>query len=178
MSEAGNFLPCVIGVYCHKHGFIHGAEAEELRERIEKLVSEYREAKRDAEADCPHDIAPVGIIHENAIRALSGILDTVDARDSVAWLEFRDAEPGVPPAARPPQAKEEIAWLIALGSSTPQWWTGRGDNEWTAEVDGTQRNPAHTAIRFARKEDAERAIGWLVKEGTRDGCKAEEHIWL
>jgi hypothetical protein len=72
---------------------------------------------------------------------------------------------------------EQIAWLVALGSSTPQWWTGRGD-VWTDAVDGTQRNPARCAIRFARKEDAERAIGWLVKEGTRDGCKAEEHLWL
>ncbi len=74
-------------------------------------------------------------------------------------------------------SKELVAWLIALGSSTPQWWTGRGD-EWTPDVDGTRQNPAHCAMRFARREDAERAIGWLVKEGTRDGCKAEEHLWL
>ncbi len=73
--------------------------------------------------------------------------------------------------------EETTAWLVALGSSTPQWWTGRGD-EWTTDVDGTKLNPSKCAMRFARREDAERAIGWLVKEGTRDGCKAEEHIWL
>jgi hypothetical protein len=75
------------------------------------------------------------------------------------------------------QKCEQVAWLVALGSSTPQWWTGRGD-EWTTDVDGTLHHAAKCAMRFARKEDAERAIGWLVKEGTRDGCKAEEHIWL
>ncbi len=75
------------------------------------------------------------------------------------------------------EKRESVAWLVALGSSPPQWWTGRG-HEFTSDVDGTRLNPANCAIRFARKEDADRAIGWLIKEGTRDGCKSEEHIWL
>ena len=74
--------------------------------------------------------------------------------------------------------REKTAWLVALGSSPPRWWTGRGPNQWTDYVDGSTRFPADHAMRFARREDAERAIGWLVKEGVRDGCKAEEHLWL
>ncbi len=72
---------------------------------------------------------------------------------------------------------EQIAWLVALGSTPPQWWTGRGD-EWTADVDGTRLHRARCAIRFARREDAERAIGWLLDKTLARGCKAEEHLWL
>ncbi len=76
---------------------------------------------------------------------------------------------------------DDMGWLVELGCSPPRWWTGRGD-EWTLHVDGTPcscsgPHGADSAIRFARREDAERAIGWLVKEGTRDGCKATEHMW-
>lgn len=53
---------CVIGEYCSEHGFIHGAEAEELRDRLAKLNS----AKVNA------------------------ILDDVDARDSCAYLDRGD----------------------------------------------------------------------------------------
>jgi len=73
--------------------------------------------------------------------------------------------------------KEHVAWLVALGSSPPQWWTGRG-NEFTDSVDGTVAHPARCAIRFARREDAERAIGWLIDQKIVLGCKAEEHLWL
>ena len=59
---------CVIGEYCKKHGFIHGAEAEELRDKLKDI------AHRDAD-----------------VRA---VLDNVDARDSVAWLEVKARERG------------------------------------------------------------------------------------
>ncbi len=36
---------------------------------------------------------------------------------------------------------------------------------------------ANKAMRFTRREDAEGAIGHLIKDGTADGCKATEHIW-
>jgi hypothetical protein len=80
----------------------------------------------------------------------------------------------VAPDDTPPQ--EQIAWLVALGCSPPRWWTGRGD-EWTDAVDGTTGNPACSAMRFARREDAERAIGWLLDKTLSRGCKAEEHLW-
>lgn len=31
-------MACVIGEYCHRHQFVHGAEAEELRERLEQVI--------------------------------------------------------------------------------------------------------------------------------------------
>lgn len=67
---------CVIGVYCQRHGFIHGQEAEELRERLEELGN----------------------------TAVNRVLDEVDARDSVAYLEATN-EPTPPDAApaAPPQ---------------------------------------------------------------------------
>jgi hypothetical protein len=57
--------------YCHEHGFVHGAEAEELRSGIEKLL------KADP-ANWP--------------MALQDLLDRVDARDSLAYLEATDGD--------------------------------------------------------------------------------------
>lgn len=53
---------------CPKHGFIHGAEAEELREGIEKLTK-------------IHGDVPVW--------QLERLLDQVDARDSLAYVEAK-----------------------------------------------------------------------------------------
>jgi hypothetical protein len=83
------------------------------------------------------------------------------------------------------QARQEpldvTAWLVELhGPGGPQWWTGRGD-EWTTHVDGTpspRGNGADSAIRFARREDAERAIGWLLEKQLARGCRASEHLWI
>ena len=61
---------CAIGRYCPKHNYIHGAEAEEFRCRMEEAIKEAEE--RDDEA-C------IGVIQK--------ILDDVDARDSLAYLE-------------------------------------------------------------------------------------------
>lgn len=85
-----------------------------------------------------------------------------------------EKQPGAVTAA---ERTEQTAWLVALGSMPPTWWTGRGD-EWTPDVGGTKLHPAQCAIRFARREDAERAIGWLIEKTLARGCKAEEHIWL
>ena len=54
-------------VSCPTHGYIHGAEAEELRSEIEKLI-----------AGVPQDICA---------EALQALLDRVDARDSCAFAE-------------------------------------------------------------------------------------------
>ena len=60
--------PCVLGQYCRRHGFVHGAEAEELRQRIERAI----------EGTQGRTVT---------ISALRHILDDVDARDSLAYLE-------------------------------------------------------------------------------------------
>lgn len=57
---------CIFGEYCSLHGFIHGAEAEELRSRLEALIEE-------------ETIDAV---------AIQAILNDVDARDAVAYLEW------------------------------------------------------------------------------------------
>lgn len=73
--------PCVIAEYCRTHGFIHGAEAEELRERFEKMLAD-------------------GWISKREIRR---ILDDVDARDSTAFLEkvTAVASPPAPEGEKP-----------------------------------------------------------------------------
>jgi len=55
---------------CEKHGFIHGAEAEELREGIEKLCNKYDK--------------------KVPIQDLEDLLRRVDARDSLAFIEQRE----------------------------------------------------------------------------------------
>lgn len=59
--------PCVIGKRCERHDFIHGAEAEELREHLEKFA----ETNEDGEGNWARQI-----------------LDKVDARDSAAYVEI------------------------------------------------------------------------------------------
>lgn len=63
---------CVIGEPCPEHGFIHGGEAEELRERFERLELSLSMKGKTSRA-----------------REIREILDSVDARDSLAWVEVR-----------------------------------------------------------------------------------------
>jgi hypothetical protein len=63
---------------CAEHGFIHGAEASELREGIEALLDQCGEMS-----------------HDDWTEALTSLLDRVDARDSLARLEAQ-----VPPGVR------------------------------------------------------------------------------
>ena len=65
---------------------------------------------------------------------------------------------------------DERGWLVELGSMPPQWWTGRSPKEFSTDP--------NAVMRFARRVDAECAISWLVAEGTRDGCKATDHLWM
>lgn len=64
---------------------------------------------------------------------------------------------------------EQFAWLIELGSMPPQWFTGRFSQDFTTD--------ANDAIRFAREEDARRAIFYMVDPNVARGCKAVEHGW-
>lgn len=59
---------------CAVHGFIHGAEASELREGIEKLIEEYNSDDENL---------------SSVADDLQRLLDRVDARDSVARLEHQ-----------------------------------------------------------------------------------------
>jgi hypothetical protein len=64
---------CLVGVPCARHGdAVHGREAEELRKGIETILRE-------------HD--PIELR-----RSLIQLLDEVDARDSLVYLERRDGD--------------------------------------------------------------------------------------
>ena len=67
---------CVVGVTCDRHGgAVHGREAEELRKGIERIFLEYDDVMHQ-----PDEV--------NDMRAaLRRLLDEVDARDSLAFLE-------------------------------------------------------------------------------------------
>lgn len=64
---------------CHEHGFQHGAEAEELRSGIEAIIK-YLDGERDTD-----DLLTIQ-------GRLQRLLDRVDARDSLAYLEAKDQE--------------------------------------------------------------------------------------
>jgi hypothetical protein len=64
---------CVIGEYCSLHQFVHGAEAEELREHIEGFIQENRRIRGSD---------------------LQAVLDEVDARDSAAFVDALPPAPG------------------------------------------------------------------------------------
>lgn len=60
--------------YCSEHGFTHGAEAEELREGIERLIADAASNPDDG-------------VRRVSTRDLQRLLDEVDARDSLAFSE-------------------------------------------------------------------------------------------
>lgn len=74
MKNAKNKQICVIGKYCSFHKFIHGKEAEELRKEITDLVNSLR-GSWDRNEQFVHYLD------------LEELLEKVDARDSVAYLE-------------------------------------------------------------------------------------------
>jgi len=65
---------CAMGLLCPDHGFVHGAEAEELRERLEAVVRLGKDAASE-----PDDVE----------RWAERILGEVDARDSLAFREMK-----------------------------------------------------------------------------------------
>jgi len=67
---------CPADRYCSKHRFVHGGEAEELRKGIERLIV-------DAD-DTKHRLGAV--VRTSRLMLL---LDEVDARDSLAYLEAK-----------------------------------------------------------------------------------------
>lgn len=73
---------CIIGEYCRRHGFIHGAEAEELRSRIEKILA-------GIDWEGRQDVATIAEAGTELDRQIRVMLDEVDARDSAAYLSTR-----------------------------------------------------------------------------------------
>lgn len=67
-----NYEGCTFGKWCPEHGFSHGAEAEELRQRLEALIESLDPDHNDSDL---------------FIDDLRAILDETDARDSLAYVE-------------------------------------------------------------------------------------------
>lgn len=76
-----------MGHYCSEHNFVHGAEAEELRGKLEKLINE------------------ASIDEKVSVYQLQRLLDNVDARDSLAYLEGRPKR-AKQSATRKPRARK------------------------------------------------------------------------
>lgn len=73
-------LTCVIGAPCDRHdGAVHGQEAEELRVGIEQILSNIGEVSARESS----------LVLANVRKALSFLIDHVDARDSLAFREAR-----------------------------------------------------------------------------------------
>lgn len=80
---------CVIGLPCEKHGgAVHGQEAEELRAGVEKILQDMS-GVRDGESSDLEDFR----------RSLIRLLDRVDARDSLSFLEAADPKGDAVPCA-------------------------------------------------------------------------------
>lgn len=90
---------CAMGVYCREHNFIHGGEAEELRERIEKAIDDARVYNEDGDSV--------------ASDVLQSILDDVDARDSVT-VAATPTDPPPPPVAEPRGTCAACQYFAAL----------------------------------------------------------------
>jgi len=83
----------IYGVRCSEHGFVHGAEAEELRSGLEALIAENKT--------------------RFSIGRLRNLLDKVDARDSLAYLEAQKAK-SVPALPRVVFTEEDLARFAGL----------------------------------------------------------------
>ena len=71
---------------CPQHHFVHGAEAEELRQGIEEVISKIRDLQEDEE----DSISALRDFPETISRQLQKLLDKTDARDSFAFLEAKE----------------------------------------------------------------------------------------
>jgi hypothetical protein len=69
-----------------------------------------------------------------------------------------------PPPTEEPKGGTEFVWLIEHANGA--YWDGRGN---------TFHHDPNEAVRFARKEDAERVIGWLLRG---EPVVAREHGWF
>ena len=74
-----NGKPCTLyATYCADHEFVHGAEAEELRAGIERVIENLLTDKNR-------------VSRSLVVERLQRLLDKVDARDSLAWREAEDS---------------------------------------------------------------------------------------
>jgi hypothetical protein len=61
---------------------------------------------------------------------------------------------------------DQEVWLI---EGAQVYWCGRSPNDFGKDV--------NEAVRFARQEDAERVLHWIVPEQMRLLCRTTGHMW-
>jgi len=84
---------CVVGFPCDRHGgAVHGQEAEELRAGVEQILGN----TEDVSAEYAEDVL------RKMRKALTFLLDHVDARDSLAFREATDPPDDGAATAPPP----------------------------------------------------------------------------
>lgn len=114
---------CVIGLPCERHGgAVHGREAEELRAGLEQLLDEH--------GPVPAGVSISPAVFEDLRRDLQRLLDRVDARDSLGYLEASDAAV--------PEPTYDLLQLQALAKAT--------DDQLQAIVQGETGSQASTAM--------------------------------
>ena len=164
MSAKTKQRVCIIGKFCARHEFVHGAEAEELRKKLERFAE-------------TSDITG----EANWART---ILDETDARDSCAWVEVNRA---VNEGETDPWAESALATLqaenaelltdldrertqhagcltAAEGATSPEHVASRGDYGWSLAYQKT--------LDLRRKYDALEARA-TAAEGERDRLRDE-----
>ncbi len=65
----------------------------------------------------------------------------------------------------------QVAWVIETGAGT--YWAGREHDDFTEDH--------NDAVRFARRDDAERVRCWLIQSRNKSlslACRASEHVWI
>ncbi len=133
---------------CHRHADRkHGAEAEELRRGVERLLDQVRHVEG-------HDARVVLIDFRRGIQSL---LDRVDARDSLAFLESRDEKLVAKDA--------EIERLtVGIEKAMRDGFELAVDNAEISEHDGWHRTDPRNDWDYARKQLDER-IATIRKAG-------------
>lgn len=149
---------CVIGEYCHTHGFSHGAEAEELRERFETLAADENTPSFQR-------------------RRVRRILDDVDARDSAAFVSTTEGMKPRPSARgeAPLPATTSIQELWDLEAQHPPLLGNRSRPRKSNQVDAPlpAAPPRESAVDRAFIDE----VGAAFDEAT--GCEhtGQSNLW-
>lgn len=84
--ELARSMECPLAKYCIRHNYQHGAEAEELRHGIENLIEHAEEVKFQSASSLFYELNMV------PVKDLQSLIDQVDARDSLAFVEVKQKE--------------------------------------------------------------------------------------
>jgi len=135
------------------------------KELIEKLQADNAQLREACIAAESAFITQVGADYNNVVHAAVLKLKQVLISTESNWLDEQKAQW----RREYMSDNTDFAWLIENAElANVQYWTGQGVEHWSF-------NP-NEAMRFVRKEDAERALGWLVP--ARHYTRIAQHGWM